>query len=146
MSSLLSTCVVHHVLFLKMEGYDAELFASSPSDVETFHFDDLHIRLSCSKAATTDFDETGHIVWPASRVLSWYLKQTDLVRDQHVLEIGCGCGLVGIVSHSLEAASVTFTDRDPQISKILSRTFSLNRNAWELLFSKTLFRDFNGDD
>lgn len=50
-------------------------------------------------------------VWDSSIVLAKYFeKRPDLVRGKRCLELGAGCGLVGIVMAVLEAATVTLTD------------------------------------
>lgn len=111
----------------ELEGYDPTLFVPG-SQLEAFFFGDVELKVLCSKAAVTDYDATGLIVWPASRVLAWYLKQSDVVRGHHVLELGAGCGLTGLAAHSFGAASVTLTDGSADVVKLLNQTCSLNRH------------------
>ena len=50
-------------------------------------------------------------VWPCSRVLVNYLDRTNTVQGRDVLELGAGCGIVGISCAALGAKSVLMTDR-----------------------------------
>ena len=110
-----------------MEGYDAEIFVPTAFEEETFVFGDVHQRLLCSKAATTDYDLTGLVVWPASQVLAWYVVQTrHLFEGKHVLEVGAGCGLTGFVTGQCRAAHVSLTDGNPHVLDLLRKTCELN--------------------
>jgi len=54
---------------------------------------------------------TGLNVWDGSLLLARYLeKRPEIVRNKTVLELGSGCGLVGIASAVLDAKEVTMTD------------------------------------
>ena len=55
------------------------------------------------------------VVWPAaSRLAAWALGNADAVAaHDSVLELGCGCGLVGLAALAAGARSVVFTDADP---------------------------------
>ena len=109
-----------------MEGYDAEIFVQTSFEEETFVFGDVQQRLLCSKAATTDYDLTGLVVWPASQILAWYVVQTrHIFEGKHVLEVGAGCGLTGFVAAQY-AAHVSFTDGNPRILDLLRKTCELN--------------------
>ena len=71
--------------------------------------------------------ETGGTVWHAAHRLSEYLiKNPSLVRNKRVLELGCGCGLVGLVAAALGAKSVMMTDIDNQVP-IIQENINLNR-------------------
>jgi len=60
--------------------------------------------------------ETGCVLWPAALFLSaWLWSRVGDFDGQHVLELGAGCGLVGLVAAQCsQAASVTLTDFVPQ--------------------------------
>jgi len=60
--------------------------------------------------ATADF--TGWTVWASSVLLSrWILEHRDVFAAQHVLELGSGCGLAGLVcSQQTAAAAVQLSD------------------------------------
>ena len=50
-------------------------------------------------------------VWPCSSVLVKYLDRNDTVQGKHILELGSGCGIVGICAAVLGASSVLLTDK-----------------------------------
>lgn len=63
--------------------------------------DSLSIQLASSPAASTDYDLTGQILWPVSYLLAYYLAShvgQSQMRNRHVVELGAGCGLAGLVS------------------------------------------------
>ena len=51
----------------------------------------------------------GGRLWPSASLLCRWLRDVDL-RGQHVLELGAGCGAVGIYAAALGAESVLLTD------------------------------------
>ena len=57
----------------------------------------------------------GHKVWPSSWVLMDYLHQRGVPPRAHVLELGCGWGLVGIACAKLFQAQVTGLDADAAV-------------------------------
>jgi len=78
--------------------------------------------LDCSEAASTDFDQTGQIVWPSARLLAHFLVRRlgrARLAGEDVLELGAGCGLSGLVASRLGARSVTLTDNEPEVLDIL---------------------------
>ena len=59
----------------------------------------------------SDSSWTGGSVWYSSEMLARFLSsEPDRVRGKRVLELGSGCGLLGIVANALGAKSVTLTD------------------------------------
>eukprot|EP00978_Attheya_sp_CCMP212_P036022 scaffold160320_cov29-Attheya_sp.AAC.2 len=64
-----------------------------------------------SESASTDFDLTGQILWPASVLLGHYLASPSgraLIDGNNVVELGTGCGLPGlVVAHFCCQAIVT---------------------------------------
>ncbi|KAH0474529.1 MAG: uncharacterized protein KVP18_004451 [Porospora cf. gigantea A] len=78
--------------------------------------DPVSFTVRCSRAASTDFDKTGLVVWPASERLARLLLEDygHLLADKRVLELGCGAGLVALVA-SRFASSVMATDGDGQV-------------------------------
>lgn len=73
-------------------------------------------------------DGTGFEVWhPATAAACWALMEDpSLVRGQHVLELGCGLGVLGILCAKLGAASVLFTDREGAVIRLAERNALLN--------------------
>lgn len=63
------------------------------------------------QAASTDYDLTGQVVWPASQVMAHYLRHVadELVRGCAAVELGAGSGLSGLYATHL-AANVVLTD------------------------------------
>ena len=89
----------------------------------SYAFGDVVQQLKCSEAASTDFDQTGQIVWPSARLLSHFVARRlrgAALAGQHVLELGAGCGLAGLVAAHFAPASVTLTDNEPEVLAILS--------------------------
>ena len=60
-------------------------------------------------------------MWPCSSVLVKYLDRNDTVQGKHILELGSGCGIVGICAAVLGASSVLLTDK---LIKNLQATYS----------------------
>jgi hypothetical protein len=56
------------------------------------------------------FQSVGGHIWPASDFLVDYMVSTNLVRGKTVLELGSGCGYIGIASAVLGASKSTMTD------------------------------------
>ncbi len=70
---------------------------------------------------------TGTAIWRGSEVLADYLLQhPTLVKDQSVLELGAGVGLVGLVAYYLGASRVLWTDGDEQVLMNLRRNVKRN--------------------
>lgn len=57
------------------------------------------------------FQAVGGNLWPASDLMIKYLTDTGAVRHKRVLELGSGCGYVGLACGVLGAKRVTLTDR-----------------------------------
>jgi len=85
----------------------------------------LEVPLDCLSAASTDFDLTGQIVWPVSRLVAQYLASGPGVaaslRGARVLELGAGCGLCGVAAAFLGAAEVVLTDNEPEVLAVLAK-------------------------
>jgi len=85
----------------------------------------LEVPLDCLSAASTDFDLTGQIVWPVSRLVAQYLAcgpgVAAALRGARVLELGAGCGLCGVAAAALGAAEVVLTDNEPEVLVVLEK-------------------------
>jgi hypothetical protein len=76
----------------------------------------------CSTAASTDYDLTGQVVWPVSVFLTWFIVQRpEFFIGQHVVELGAGCGLPGLVAARVGAASSHLTDGSTVVCRLLER-------------------------
>lgn len=71
------------------------------------------------KAASTDFDLTGQVLWPAAISLSEYIADhPELVREEDCLELGSGAGVLGLFVSGL-ARSVVLTDGQDTVLDLL---------------------------
>lgn len=95
------------------------LFVDEDYQEETF---DVGVtqRLLCLRAACTDHDLTGQVVWPVSVFLACLVAESDF-RDKRVVELGAGCGLPGLVA-SQSAAKVALTDGSDVVLDLLKQT------------------------
>jgi len=86
----------------------------------TFKYKDHIETIKHSDSATTDYDLTGQIIWPASEALAMYIiDHPDEFADKTVLELGAGAGLTGIVC-SKYSKSVFITDGNDLVVDLLS--------------------------
>jgi predicted nicotinamide N-methyase len=54
------------------------------------------------------------IAWPAARALCRYIRaHQHIVQGKNILDLGCGCGAVGITARQCGASSVILNDIDP---------------------------------
>ena len=83
-------------------------------------------------SSTTATDYTGIMVWPATHVLCQYVcgspPQQPLLLGESVLELGCGCGLVGITAAlSLPCRPLwVSTDKEDQVLRMCRENYNLN--------------------
>ena len=96
-------------------GIELDLLLRSPTDVAV-SADPTSSAPSSSALEPPppwEHDSTGLDLWPAGRLLGEHLAaHPALVEGRRVLEIGCGCGLVGLLAARLGAARVFLTDVD----------------------------------
>lgn len=91
---------------------DESLVPSPPQSIQkqeqTLQFDSVGLKLLIDAGPGC-----GGIAWPAGQVLSQYLvsRGPQSLRDRHVLELGSGTGLVGLVAAHLGASNVIITDQ-----------------------------------
>jgi len=72
---------------------------------------------------------TGLRVWSCALLLANELAKTpEVVRGRTTVELGCGCGLAGVVA-ALLGASVVLTDRDPECVELAAATAAANATA-----------------
>jgi predicted nicotinamide N-methyase len=81
----------------------------------------------------------GHKVWPTSFVLLDYLHQRGVPPRAHVLELGCGWGLVGIACAKTFQAQVTGLDADAAVFPYLQ--LHAQRNGVHLTTRHGTFAD-----
>ncbi|KAG8846671.1 hypothetical protein FRC20_002927 [Serendipita sp. 405] len=70
----------------------------------------------------------GGIAWPAGEVLSNYLvhRGSAYLAERHVLELGSGTGLVGLVAAKLGSPKVIITDQSPLLN-MMNQNVALNK-------------------
>jgi predicted nicotinamide N-methyase len=86
----------------------------------------------------------GHKVWPSSLVLMDYLHQRGVPPRAHVLELGCGWGLVGIACAKLFQAQVTGLDADAAVFPYLQ--LHAQRNGVHIATRHGSFADLTPPD
>jgi len=70
---------------------------------------------------------TGARVWEAARVMCVYIQDNqDQFRDTHIMEVGCGTGVCGLVA-ARYATQVILTDSEPQILELARQSIALNQ-------------------
>ena len=73
---------------------------------------------------------TGINVWDGALLLAYYLeRRPDLVESKRVLELGAGCGLVGLVAGCLGAQNVLLTDL-PYTLQNMQANINRHRHLW----------------
>lgn len=79
--------------------------------------------VDCLVAASTADHLTGAIVWPVARATAAYVQTLPLAHVASVLELGAGCGLVGLAaSASLPAgALLALTDGEEEMLPLMAR-------------------------
>ena len=76
--------------------------------------------------------DVGYLMWPSAIVLArWLLSNAHLLKGKKILEIGAGCGLVGIVASVLVKADhtldqVIITDVNNTVLDNIARNINLN--------------------
>jgi predicted nicotinamide N-methyase len=81
------------------------------------------------KAASTDFDLTGQVLWPAATYLAQYLSDhSALLESTEVLEVGAGAGLTGLLCAQM-GARVVLSDYHPTVLSLLRKNAPLAKGS-----------------
>lgn len=106
---------------------------STKEQIQSFNYGSLTVQLLVDASPGC-----GGIAWPAGHVLSNYLvhRGPSYLQDRHILELGSGTGLVGLVAAKLGASKVTVTDQLPLL-EIMQRNINLN-SLGQIVVSKEL--------
>lgn len=64
--------------------------------------------------------------------LLWQAAINGDIENKHILDFGCGTGILGIGALLLGAKKVTFVDIDPSVLKIIEKNFDLVHEEWEI--------------
>ncbi len=90
---------------------------------------DIAVRYYCLEAsedAAKTAHISGHSAWPAAATLAKrVVEDWDLLPHRSALELGCGCGVVGLACAALGCQRVEFTDRDEGALKLARRAVEL---------------------
>ena len=73
----------------------------------------------------TDDDATGLDLWRGATALASVLEGEE-VEGMHVVELGAGCGLPGLLAAKLGASAVLLTDKDPAVVEALRLSVAAN--------------------
>ncbi|CAL8471924.1 g11466 [Coccomyxa elongata] len=103
------------------------MFTNETYGERTYKVGEHSLRLLCSPAASTDYDLTGQIMWPAAQLLAEYLAANPSIMTgcQCALELGSGLGLPGLLC--AQFCPVILTDHNEVVLRVLKKNADLNR-------------------
>jgi predicted nicotinamide N-methyase len=110
----------------ELDNFDASLFLNLNYTEKPFQFGDIKFNLKILDSASTDYDLTGQVIWPASYMLVHYLmaKRSELANES-LLEVGSGTGITGLVA-ALCSKSVIVTDYNDIVLDLLDHNARVN--------------------
>lgn len=121
--------------------YETEEYVYYPSDYGPLH---VAIKSATSTVGSNltgeDRDRTGIMVWPATHLLCQWLSERLLSREiAAVLELGCGCGLLGVVG-KLSSQDILWvsTDMDDKALDLARHNCELNSISPEFAWVRKL--------
>jgi hypothetical protein len=90
-------------------------------------------------------EDVGFVLWPSAIALSqWLVNNRHVLQDKTVLELGAGCGLVGLVA--AKYAGVTLlTDFNPIVLHNIKLNIDLNGRSQKAVAMKLDFNQQTGD-
>lgn len=118
--------------------YQASSSSSSNSTSDSSNLQPLHVQVESATTTrggdivSSDHDATGIMIWPATHLLCQHVAGGDLQQmGEHVVELGCGVGLVGITAMKASRSSdssLTWvsTDMDQRALQLCQRNYKLN--------------------
>mmetsp|Transcript_11751 Transcript_11751/g.35237 ORF Transcript_11751/g.35237 Transcript_11751/m.35237 type:complete len:254 (+) Transcript_11751:288-1049(+) len=98
-----------------------DLFVDRDYEPRRYEIGNVAATVLCLRAATTDHDLTGQVVWPVSVLLACFLEKSGVCAGKNVVEVGAGAGLPGVVAAS-SAAGVALTDGNSYVLDMLRQT------------------------
>lgn len=102
-----------------------DIFIPSDYTLTEFKYKDVEISLYSLNSASTDFDLTGQIIWPASIELTKFIiDNKEIFANKNVLELGAGAGLCGFVAAKY-AKNVTITDGNEIVQDLIHKNIEL---------------------
>nr|CAB3458760.1 unnamed protein product [Digitaria exilis] len=94
---------------------DPSFFVDRSYEMTTFTFGSHELRLLCLRAASTDYDLTGQLVWPGAVLMNNYLSEhPETVNECSIIELGSGIGITGILC-SRFCKKVVLTDHNDEV-------------------------------
>ncbi|GJN33258.1 hypothetical protein PR202_gb21837 [Eleusine coracana subsp. coracana] len=94
---------------------DPSFFVDRSYEMTTFTFGSHVLNLLCLRAASTDYDLTGQLVWPGAVLMNDYLSEhPETVKGRSVIELGSGIGITGILC-SRFCKKVVLTDHNDEV-------------------------------
>ena len=133
----LFTIKEYKVVGVDLPCFDAELRDLAVEEPLLERPSHIHIDIFCSTAASTDWDLTGQILWPVSILLSHFVVSRpgqDVVRGHNVVELGAGCGLVGMAA-SYYCNEVVLTDGNEIVMDLLCKNAESKDNVSATAFT-----------
>ncbi|KAF8679133.1 hypothetical protein HU200_045897 [Digitaria exilis] len=104
---------------------DPSFFVDRSYEMTTFTFGSHELRLLCLRAASTDYDLTGQLVWPGAVLMNNYLSEhPETVNECSIIELGSGIGITGILC-SRFCKKVVLTDHNDEVLEIIKRNIEL---------------------
>jgi len=120
---------------------DPSFFVDRSYEMTTFTFGSHELRLLCLRAASTDYDLTGQLVWPGAVLMNNYLSEhPENVKGCSVIELGSGIGITGILC-SRFCKRVVLTDHNDEVLEIIKKNIesqSCSENAHAVLTAEKL--------
>ena len=100
-----------------------DLFTDKSYKCSTYKYKTLTQEICVLETASTDYDLTGQILWPASDLLSRYIfDNSQHFLHKTILELGAGGGLPGLVATQY-ADVVIATDNEPIVLDLLKENY-----------------------
>ncbi|RCV14229.1 hypothetical protein SETIT_2G409000v2 [Setaria italica] len=104
---------------------DPSFFVDRSYEMTTFTFGAHELHLLCLRAASTDYDLTGQLVWPGAVLMNNYLSEhPETVKECSVIELGSGIGITGILC-SRFCKKVVLTDHNDEVLEIIKKNVEL---------------------
>uniref|UniRef100_I1QCL1 Uncharacterized protein n=1 Tax=Oryza glaberrima TaxID=4538 RepID=I1QCL1_ORYGL len=104
---------------------DPSFFVDRSYETTTFTFGSQVLHLLCLRAASTDYDLTGQLVWPGAVLMNTYLSEhPETVKDHSIIELGSGVGITGILC-SRFCKEVVLTDHNDEVLEIIKKNIEM---------------------
>ncbi|KAF2069594.1 hypothetical protein CYY_009085 [Polysphondylium violaceum] len=96
-----------------------DLFLNKSYTKKPIEYFGVDILVNVLNSASTDFDLTGQVIWPAAQVLTQYIiSNQHEYRDKNILEVGSGVGVCGLFLARL-GQPCTLSDNNETVMELL---------------------------